>query len=394
MIEDLKQELDKLALQGRLGLLSPRLARKDGKISIKDRELIDLTSWDVFDLNHDARVKRALQSEVELNGISAASSRLVSGTSPVHLACEIRLARFLGAERAVLFSSRNQACLSLIASIAREGDCVLVDDTTQNPAVDAAYLVNAEALQFSTRDLDSLERIAVSLKGYRRKFMVVESLSPIDGKTTDLLPLLEWAHRNGVFVVVDESYGLGLLGLRGSGGMELLTERSALLCQVGSLALAASGYGAFVAGSNILCDYLINRSRTFSTEVVIPACLAAAIEQSIDIIELDVVRRERLKNLAQRLSRGLNQLGLLTDEANQSSVICIPFLKRKDGQAFSDALFQRGYLTDVVSSTALLSEGAVVRMILTVHHTERTIDELLQVIAEVKARAVNAALIG
>ncbi len=386
MLDELKHELEKLTATGRWREFCARQGRVGGRIQIRGSSVVDFTNWDFFDLNSDSRVKRALQVEVEQNGISAGSARLSSGTLPAHLTCEARLAKFLGTESAVLFSSRNQAVLSLIAGLVREGDCVLVDEALQSPVLDASYLVNADVLHFKSHDPDSLERVLENTKHYKKKFLVLESLSPLTGDVTSLTRFSDLAVKWQLNMLVDESYALGILGARGAGGVEAANLLALTMCQYGSMSLALGGYGAFVAGPRILIDFLINRSRTFRGEVVLPACLAAAAETAINVVELETGKRERLKLLALKLRHGLKSMGVPVPALSDVPVVGVYFAKLRIAEELSRTLFQKGFLCDVVASGVPLDEGAYVRFLLNSHHTEKTVDELLQAVTEIWGR--------
>ena len=385
MLKELKEELERaVALYGATEF-HPRNWRGNGQIEIRGHRLTDFTSWDFFNLHSEPRVKRAVQTEVELNGVGAGASRLSSGTSALHIACELRLAQFVGQEAAVLFSSTNQAVLSLVAALISERDCVIVDDSIQSPVVDASFLVHADVLDFRGDDPDSLLHILDHTKPYRRKFLFLRTVGPLFGQVLNLPVLVEYASKKGVQILLDEGYGIGLLGLRGAGSAEKFNIIRPL-CIYGSLSKALGCYGAFVAAPKVLINYLINRSQIFRSENVLPPCFAAAIEAAIEVIEVQPGTRERLRSLARKLRRGMKEQGLAVDADLDTPIIGVHFETRTTAQEFANALFAKGYLVEVITAGLMRSDQVVVRILVNSSHKETEIDSFLAAINAIRGR--------
>lgn len=389
MLDELKRELEQLSAAGRHQELFPVASRKDGIIEMKGRVLVDFSSWDIFNLNNTKKFKFAVQKEVEHSGFGAASPRLVSGTSPAHAFCESRLARFLGCDAALLFSGKNQAVLSLVTALAGEGDLVLADESMQGPISDAAYLMNCTFASFSLSNLQTLKEALERNKSARRKLLFVEALSPLTGKKAELTTLASLALQYDLKIFVDESYALGICGLRGAGGYEQsgLTDRP--FCLFGSSAHTLASYGAFIAGSKILMDYLLHRSRTFAHESAPPPALAVAIENALDALELNQAVRERVLLSAARLRHGLNLAAIIGSEDSDVPFICIPLKSFQDAKELQNALFMRGFFVEIATQGLPFSEACIVRIMPSVHHTDKQLDGLLEAFVEVFSKLVK-----
>ncbi|MCB0340111.1 MAG: pyridoxal phosphate-dependent aminotransferase family protein [Bdellovibrionales bacterium] len=388
MIKEIKIELKSLAELGRLQEFSPAASRLAGKINFRGQDLTNFTNWDFFNLNGASKVKRAAQSEIEVNGPGSNSSRLVTGTSLAHISCEGRIARFLGTESAVLFSSVNQAVLSLVAAVVSDKDCVVVDDQLQSPAIDVSYLVNADVINFETSNPDSLAKVLEQTKQYQERFLFVESISPLSGKRADLGVLSKIATEHGTHLIVDESYALGIEGLRGAGGCERFKVGSKALVQYGSLAFGLGGYGAFVAGSKEIITYLINRSKTFSAEVALPSSIAAQVEAGINIVELQTGARERFSTLSRSFRTRLKEIGFDVETGLDTPIVCLTVANRKVAEDLQEILFKKGYCVEVLSSPFVREEAAAVRFLLNVSHTPEIIDGVIKDLAEVYSKLI------
>ena len=226
MLNKIKLELEQLAAKGLLRQLKPVQSRKDGCVEVRGKQLIDFTNWDYLALNSNRDFLTSLQREIESLGVGACAARTASGTHQRHVACEYRIAQFLNTQSSILFSSKNQAVLSLVTSLVAEGDLVFLDETMHSPVSDAAYLVNAQAIYYHAGSLAQLKSELSKCKPTLRKFIFAESISPVTGIGTDLGYLVELARTFKAQLIVDESYALAALGLRGAGGREPARARA------------------------------------------------------------------------------------------------------------------------------------------------------------------------
>ena len=388
MIKEVNLELQQIT-GGDAGKRWHICERKEGGIiETRGKRLVDFTSWDFFCLNKNPRFKRLSQVEIENSGISTCASRLSTGTTIQHVSCESALAKFLGRESAVFFSSRNQVVLSLITSFVAEQDVVFFEELSQSPIADAAYLVNAPAVSFSAENLSLLRSELEKNKAARRKFIFVESISPVTGKILELPAVASLAQKFGGNLIIDESCALGVVGVRGSGclGAPSAPDNIAILCEYADLSQGMGAFGAFLAGDKILIESLVGRSRTIAVETATPPFLAAAVEGAIDIIERQPLAREKLGSLAVRLRRGLAALGFSGVDESPVPVVCVAFQTNRQAKELSEALFQRGFLAEILSQKLPLSNRAIVRFIIYCAHSDRQIDELLQNISVVTVR--------
>ena len=386
IIKRIEQELKRLGGKKLGRELHVRVDQKPGKISIKGKKLTDFTNWDFLNLNHDKRVVGAFQKEAEAVGVGAMASRVSSGTLPAHFSLEKRIADFLLVEKALLLPSLNQVSLSLVSALLSEGDCIIVDERLNGRVVDAALLVHAEVITFESSDIDSLERAIQQSQPYNNKVIFCDSVNSITGEILDLNSVIELTNKYQMPFILDESFALGVLGLRGAGLLDGLTAPKTLLCRIGSLAYGLGVYGAFLAGPGIIIEYIINRSKTFLTEVSLPPALASALEAGINIIELDSAKRELLVRLGDKLT------GLLKTAAipvcGEGPVISMKFNTRQEADEVAEGLFHKGFFVEAISPGYLLDKGAVVRIIVNAGHNEADIERLFLAIEEIVRRSL------
>ncbi len=389
MIKRIQQELQRLAELKSLRELHVRNSHKPGKITFKDKKLIDFTSWDFLNLNSEKKFILAFQKEAHESGVGAMASRSSSGTLPAHFSLEKRISHFLTTESALLFSSSNQVVLSLVSALLGEGDCVIVDEQLHSRVIDAAFLVNAEAIPFDTSNPDTLAKAIKLSQPYKTKLIFCEAVNPITGELLDLKAVTTLTEQDQIPFVLDESYALGTVGLRGAGIMDGLPAPANLLCRYGSLSYGIGAYGAFLAGPKYLTDYLINRSRTFVTECAMPPALSAAIETGLNIIELEHGKRDHLRRLSTKLRNSFRLSGIPINDQGETPIMSINFATKQTAQEVYEALFTRGYLVEVISPGFLLDSGGSLRILINSAHTEKDIDEFFTVFFDIFKRAIK-----
>ncbi len=380
MLTELKLELEKLAAQGRVKEFHPVRGRDGVSINIRDKNVIDFSNWDFLCVRKNKNAIRVMCQHAEVGLVGSGSSRACSGTFDAHLRCEERLAKFFGTQSALLFSSKNQAVLSLITSLISEHDLIIYDEAIQSPVADAAYLVGATSVGFPLSDLNTLKSELEKAGALRRKFIFVESLSPITGELIDISRYSAIAARYGAELIVDESYAVGAIGLRGAGSSEADKGKlvaNEVLVRYCDLSLGLGGFGCAICGPSILIAALVNRSRTFSVEASLPMAISALIEANVDYVEVNTATRERMNIFAGRLKNRLHELGKVASKGAYSPIICIPFEKLSLANGFSEGLFSRGFFVEALPIRTHLSERAIVRIIVNAGHAENNMDDLI-----------------
>ena len=387
LLAELQTELTALRDNDRLAEFNAVQSRSGARIAYKGRTLVDFSNWDYLGLATDPKLCKAHYREVEESGISHGAARLSSGTTQAHLRAEKRIAQFLGSEAACFFSSKNQAVLSIVSALVREQDVVVFDQTVQSPIADAAHVVNAAVVTHDLGDTERLGRELGKLNSYARKFLFIESLSPVTATEVDLTTLHALCVKHAVELVVDESYALAALGQRGAGGSERLGPKNKAFCSYSSMSYGLASYGAFVAGSRLLVDYLINCSSTFRREPALPSAYAAVLTAAIDQIELAPALREQIGMFALRLREGLYQMSLVKNaQFSALPIVTVWLASKRKADQFVTALFEKGFLAESIAPGLVGREAGVVRFLINRHHSDEDIDELLAAISDVRGR--------
>jgi 8-amino-7-oxononanoate synthase len=275
---------------------------------------IDVTSNDYLGLAAGATAgpRSAAAEWVDRAALGAGSARLVRGTHPEHRELEGELARWLGYEESLIFSSGYAANVGLISALAEPGDVVVSDALNHASIIDGCRLSRAAVRVVAHRDLGALEReVAEAAAQERVCWVVSESYFSMDGNGPDLAPLARVCREHEAALLVDESHALGVFGPEGRG----LCSVSGFLpdVMVSGLGKAFGAQGGFVASSAAVRGWLWNRARSFVFSTGVSPRLSAAL-------------REQLRRVrgAEGERRHLAMLGWTLREHLQAAGLCLP----------------------------------------------------------------------
>jgi 8-amino-7-oxononanoate synthase len=233
---------------------------------------------------------------------SGTASRLLRGHQAVWEEVETALARWHGAEAALVMTSGYAANEGLLSTIIEPHDWVASDALNHASIIDGLRLAGAERFVYRHLDLDHLEAglqaAAKTCTGQRQLFVVTESLFGMDGDLVGLDKLVPLAERYGASVIVDEAHSTGCFGPAGSGWVDAAGLRARVSATVHTGGKALGVAGAYVCGSKLLKELLINRCRHFMFTTALPAALGAWWLDALKRVQADDAGRSALHEAA------------------------------------------------------------------------------------------------
>ena len=318
----LADELRDLTERGLRRAMRAVRQRRAGTVLIDGERMADFASNDYLGLAADPRLARAAAAVLESEGTGAGAARLISGNHPVHESLERALAQFKHASRALLFPSGYMANVGTLPALAGEPDVLYCDALNHASLIDGARLAKATVRVFPHADLATLEHMLREDAGrFRRSIIVVEGVFSMDGDVFPLDALVPLARTHGAWTYVDDAHGTGVLGATGRGALEQCGVLGQIDVVVGTLGKALGTTGAYVAGSDILVEYLLHRARSFVFTTGTPPALAAATLEALRIADMEPWRRETVRERARRLRQRLRLGGYDVPGAEDGHII-------------------------------------------------------------------------
>jgi 8-amino-7-oxononanoate synthase len=365
-------------------------------VEMEGRETIMLGSNNYLGLTTDERVKQAARDALEAYGTGVTGSRLLNGTTPMHLELERELAEWMGTEDAIVFTTGYQSNLGAISAILEPGDTVICDSGDHASILDGCKLSGARMRPFRHNRMDKLETMLErAVADGSGTLVIVDGVFSMEGDVCDLPAIVELTRRHGARLMVDEAHGVGVLGERGAGACELFGLEDAVDLRMGTFSKSLASCGGFIAGSEEVIEYLRIASRSFIFSAsAVPAAVGAALGA------LRIIRSEgpelmsRLLENATYLRQGFRDLGLKVVEprtlpdGREAITPVVPVIVGEDWQAVLlwKALFEAGVYTNVAIHPAVPPGGALLRTSLMATHEKHQLDRALEIFAEVKER--------
>jgi 8-amino-7-oxononanoate synthase len=364
-------------------------------VEMEGRETIMLGSNNYLGLTADPRVKQAARDALETYGTGLTGSRLLNGTTPLHLELERELAEWMGSEDAIVFTTGHQANVGCIGTILEPGDTVICDSGDHASILDGCKLSGAKLRPFRHNQMPKLERMLERAAGDGGGVMViVDGVFSMEGDLCNLPAIVELSERYGARLMVDEAHAVGVLGARGAGTCELFGLEDRVDLRMGTFSKSLASCGGFIAGPADVVEYLRIASRPFIfTASAVPAAVGAALA-ALRVIRSDGPElMARLLENAAYLRRGFNELGLVVVEpgtlpdGSEANTPVVPVVVGEDWQAVLlwKALFDAGVYTNVAIHPAVPPGGALLRTSLMATHEREHLDRALEIIERVVA---------
>ena len=356
------------------------------EVVIAGRHFINFSSNDYLGLANDPRLREAAASAIDEFGVGAGASRLISGTQSPHLRLERALAKWKATEAALCFSSGYSTALGTIPALVTKNDVVLLDKLCHASLIDGAKLSGAILRVFPHNHVGKLESHLEWARGEHpgtRVLIITESVFSMDGDRAPLRELVELKKRFDALLMLDEAHAVGVIGPNGRGLAAAENVSEEVDIQMGTLSKALGTSGAYICGSRVLIEWLINRARSFIYSTAPAPAIAAAALAAVDFLSSHQGEERRLL-LWERIR--LMQELLPRTEFNEKHVApcsaIFPWIVGGEQTALNlaAALQSDGFLVPAIRYPTVAKGTARLRITVTAAHKEAQIEALCEAI--------------
>jgi 8-amino-7-oxononanoate synthase len=358
----------------------PISARRLPAIQLAQRQVISFASNDYLGLaQHPQVIASARQSAIDF-GIGSAGSALVGGYTDVHAAFEQAIADWLTVERALLFPSGYMANLALASGLLAAGYRVFADKLCHASLVDALQLSGQKFKRYPHIDMAALQRMFSQSDNDTPVLIMTDGVFSVTGALAPLAELSRIAAKESAGLMVDDTHGIGVLGAKGLGTQEYLQSSSSPLLYTFSLAKAFGCSGAIIAGSADYIEHILQFARPYMFTSAIPPMIASAVLTSLQLIQQEHWRRQRLKELIAYFHQAAKarKLSFLRSVTPIQTMMLADI---KYAAQLADYLRQQGFWVSLLRPPAVSRECACLRFTLTCLHEEQHICDVLDHVA-------------
>lgn len=374
------ENLEALKQQGLYNEIDPVEGANGPIITIRGKQLINLSSNNYLGLATNDELKKIAQQTIDTYGVGSGAVRTINGTLDLHVKLEEKLAEFKGTEAAISYQSGFNCNMAAISAVMDKNDAILSDQLNHASIIDGCRLSKAKIIAYNHSDMDDLRQKAkeATESGLYNKVMVItDGVFSMDGDIAKLPEIVDIAKEFDLITYVDDAHGSGVTG-KGKGTVKHFGLQNDIDFQIGTLSKAIGVVGGYVAGKQNVIDWLKVRSRPFLFSTALPpadvAAITAAVQMIIDSTEL----HDRLWENGDYLKAGLQKLGFNIGHSETPITPCI-IGDETLTQQFSKRLIEEGvYAKSIVFPTVPKGTGRV-RNMPTAAHTKEMLDEAIAI---------------
>jgi glycine C-acetyltransferase len=381
--ELLKSQLDDLKAKGLYKRERQLQSPQGSAIRVNDREVVNFCANNYLGLANHPDIVAAAMDGLKRFGYGMASVRFICGTQEIHRQFEQAVAKFLGKDDAILYSSCWDANGGLFETILNEEDAIISDELNHASIIDGVRLCKANRFRYKNCDVADLDRCLVEAKGARFRLIATDGVFSMDGSLAPLPDICALADKHDAMVMVDDSHATGILGPGGRGSAEALGCLPRIDIITSTLGKTLGGAaGGFTSGSQELVDYLRQRSRPYLFSNAVPPPIIMAATKALELVSKSSDLRDRLHANAKTLRAGLEKAGFKV-KPGQHPILPVMLGDAALASKMADKLLEKGIYVIGFSYPVVPQGQARIRIQLSAAHTADQLDRAVQAFTEV-----------
>ncbi|HRU73066.1 MAG TPA: pyridoxal phosphate-dependent aminotransferase family protein [Paludibacteraceae bacterium] len=349
------------------------LSEQDCEVVINGKKVLMFGSNSYLGLTNHPKIKEASIAAVRKYCTGCAGSRFLNGTLDIHEQLEARLAKFVGKEEAIIFSTGFQVNVGVVSCLTGREDYIILDESDHASIIEGRRLSFSNCLKFKHNDMDSLEKTLKTCAPDKIKLIVVDGVFSMEGDVAPLKEIVALAKKYNASVMVDEAHGIGVFGKNGQGVCHAMGVTDDVDLIMGTFSKSFASLGGFIACNSVIANYLRHNARSyiFSASAT-PASIGAA-NAALDIMLSEPERIERLWDVTHYALDGFRKMGC---EIGPTTTPIIPLYIRDNEKTFAvtRALLNEGIFVNPVVSPAVAPQDTLIRFSLMATHSKAQID--------------------
>lgn len=344
-------------------------SQQSAHVLIDGEDHLMMSSNSYLGVCSDERLKQAAQEAIEKFGTGSGGSRLTTGSYEIHKKLEEEIAAFKGTEAALIFNTGYMANIGVISAIADKSWVIFSDRLNHASIIDGCRLSGAEIVVYEHGDMVDLEQKAEKYRG-KRGLLVSDGLFSMDGDIAPVPELVDIARRYDLLLMVDDAHATGVLGENGGGVADYFGLTDGIDIMMGTFSKALASEGGFVAGSQSLIDYLVNRARSFIFSTALsPASIAVSLA-ALKIVQTEPQARKTLQNNARWFRQELCAAGFNVQD-HPTQIISVILGRPEAAVAFSERLLEKRIFVSAIRPPTVPAGTSRLRInIMATHATE------------------------
>jgi len=346
---------------------------------VSGKKALILCSNNYLNLTNHPKVKKAALDAIGKYGAGSGSVRPIAGTMNTHVELEETLARYKHTEASLAYATGFAANSGLIPQLATEGDLIISDELNHGSIIDGVRLSRAERTVYKHRDVEDLRKVLneAENKSYKHILIVTDGVFSMDGDIAPADRVVELAEEHGAMTYIDDAHGDGVLGESGRGITSHFHIEGRVDVEMGTFSKAFGVVGGYIAGSQDLVNYALNKSRTWLLSGSHPASVVASCKASLEVIQDEPEHLQRLWENTHYFKEGLRNLGFDIG-ASETPITPVIVGESSTARKMSEMLFGEGIFALPIVYPMVSRDKARIRTIMNAGHTRKDLDFALQ----------------
>lgn len=355
---------------------------QDTEVIINGKNVLMFGSNSYLGLTNHPKIKEAAINATKKYGTGCAGSRFLNGTLDIHEELEARLAKFVGKEDAIIYSTGFQVNLGVVSCLTGREDYILWDELDHASIIEGRRLSFSNSLKYKHNDMTSLEKQLASCNPEKVKLIVTDGVFSMEGDVAKLPEIVELAKKYNANLMVDEAHGIGVFGKQGRGTCDHFGVADGVDLIMGTFSKSLASLGGFIACDKTISNYLRHHSRSYIFSASITPASTAAVNAALDIMESEPERMQNLWDVTNYALEGFRNMGC---EIGHTSTPIIPLFIRDNNKTFAVTrdLLNEGIFVNPVVSPAVSPTDTLIRFSLMATHTKEQVSIALEKIEKV-----------
>lgn len=357
-------------------------SEQDTEVLINGKKVLMFGSNSYLGLTNHPKVIEAAVAATKKYGTGCAGSRFLNGTHDIHIALEDRLAKFVGKDEAIIYSTGFQVNLGVASCLTGREDYILWDELDHASIIEGCRLSMSKKIKYKHNDMESLEKKLQMCDPDKVKLIITDGVFSMEGDVANLPKICELAKKYNAAVYVDEAHGIGVFGNQGRGTCDHFGVTKDVDLIMGTFSKSFAALGGFIATDSVTANYIRHNSRSYIFSASITPASTAAVNAALDIMESEPERIEHLWKVTNYALDGFRNIGC---EIGHTSTPIIPLFIRDNDKTFAVTrdLLEDGIFVNPVVSPAVPSQDTLIRFSLMATHTIEQVDRALECIQKV-----------
>ena len=361
-------------------------SRQGANIEVQAGEVLNFCANNYLGLSSDPQILEAAHKGLDERGFGLSSVRFICGTQDIHKELEKNVARFLGTDDTILYSSCYDANGGLFETVLSKEDAVISDALNHASVIDGIRLCKAQRLRYQNRDMKDLESKLEEASGARRRMIATDGVFSMDGTYAPLSEICDLAERHNAMVMVDDSHATGFVGETGRGTPELCGVRERVDIVTSTLGKALGGAaGGFASGRREIIDLLRQRSRPYLFSNSLAPVIVSAANEALEILETSSEHRQRLMDNTAQFRKAMNELGFDVVEGTHP-IVPIMLGDARLAQEMAKDMLAEGIYVIGFSFPVVPKGQARIRVQLSAAHTKEQVAQAIDAFTKVGKR--------